>query len=126
MRKDARDDDSEEAESLYDEDLAIRAALENWDAFPFLGGILKVEEEIIAYTIAEELDSQTLDVRFEKAMDNYSGSYQAINQLFLKNQGAGYAWVNREEDMGEPGLRAAKLSYNPVKMLKKYRVQFMA
>ena len=126
MRKDARDDDSEEAESLYDEDLAIRAALENWDSFPFLGGILKVEDEIIAYTIAEELDSQTLDVRFEKAMDNYSGSYQAINQLFLKNQGAGYAWVNREEDMGEPGLRAAKLSYNPVKMLKKYRVQFMA
>ncbi|MBR1672189.1 MAG: DUF2156 domain-containing protein [Fretibacterium sp.] len=115
-----------EVSSLYDEDLAIRTALERWDDFPFLGGLLKVEDEIIAYTIAEELDSQTLDIRFEKAFGEYAGSYQAINQLFLKNQGAAYTWVNREEDMGELGLRNAKLSYNPVRMLEKYRVTVLA
>lgn len=113
----------DETVSLYDEDLAIRAALERWDDFPFLGGILKVEDEIVAYTIAEELDSRTLDIRFEKAFGEYAGSYQAINQLFLKNQGAGYDWVNREEDMGEEGLRASKLSYGPTDMLKKYGVR---
>ena len=117
---------ADEAVSLYDEDLAIRTALENWDDFPFLGGIIKVDDEIVAYTIAEELDSQTLDIRFEKAFGEYAGSYQAINHLFLENQGAAYVWVNREEDMGEPGLRAAKLSYNPVKMLEKYTVEFLA
>ena len=113
---------ADETASLYDEDLAIHSALKKWEEFPFLGGILKVEDEIIAYTIAEELDEQTLDIRFEKAFGEYTGSYQAINQLFLKNQGASYTWVNREEDMGEEGLRGAKLSYNPVHMLKKYRV----
>ncbi|MCR4817995.1 MAG: phosphatidylglycerol lysyltransferase domain-containing protein [Fretibacterium sp.] len=118
--------DAEEVVSLYDEDLAIRAALESWDDFPFLGGILRVEGEIVAYTIAEELDLQTLDIRFEKALGEYTGSYQAINQLFLKNQGASYIWVNREEDMGEPGLRKAKLSYNPARMLEKYRVTLLA
>lgn len=117
---------AEEVVSLYDEDLAIRAALERWEDFPFLGGILKVEDEIVAYTIAEELDAQTLDIRFEKALGEYTGSYQAINQLFLKNQGTSYTWVNREEDMGEPGLRNAKLSYNPVRMLEKYRVTLLA
>ena len=117
---------AEEVVSLYDEDLAIRAALEHWEDFPFLGGILKVEDEIVAYTIAEELDAQTLDIRFEKALGEYTGSYQAINQLFLKNQGTSYTWVNREEDMGEPGLRNAKLSYNPVRMLEKYRVTLLA
>ena len=85
-----------------------------------------MEDEIVAYTIAEELDAQTLDIRFEKALGEYTGSYQAINQLFLKNQGTSYTWVNREEDMGEPGLRNAKLSYNPVRMLEKYRVTLLA
>ena len=122
-RREAEDNDAAETASLYDEDHAVRTALERWEDFPFLGGVLKVEGEIIGYTIAEELDAQTLDIRFEKAVNSYHGSYQALNQLFLQNQGSGYAWVNREEDMGEPGLRAAKLSYNPVRMLKKYRVR---
>lgn len=117
--------DDSEAASLYDEDLAIRAALERWEDFPLLGGVLKVEDEIVAYTIAEELDAQTLDIRFEKALGEYAGSYQAINQMFLKNQGSGYAWVNREEDMGEPGLRAAKESYCPARMLRKFRIEVM-
>ncbi|MBQ7264130.1 MAG: DUF2156 domain-containing protein [Synergistaceae bacterium] len=116
----------EEVVSLHHEELFIRAALEAWDDFPFLGGILKADDELVAYTIAEELDERTLDIRFEKAMGDYAGSYQAINQLFLKEQGAGYEWVDREEDMGEPGLRAAKMSYCPVRMLEKYRVEIIA
>lgn len=120
-----RDESMNESEiaSLLGEDLAIRTALENWGKFPLLGGILKVNDQIIAYTIAEELDGENLDIRFEKAFGEYAGSYQAINQFFLKNQGASYQWVNREEDMGEEGLRAAKLSYNPAYMLKKYRIK---
>lgn len=111
-----------EIASLLDEDNAIRTAIEYWDKFPLLGGILKVDDKIIAYTIAEELSPEMLDIRFEKAFGEYAGSYQAINQFFLKNQGANYKCVNREEDMGEEGLRAAKLSYNPVFMVKKYKI----
>ena len=74
----------DETVSLYDEDLAIRAALERWDDFPFLGGILKVDDEIVAYTIAEELDSRTLDIRFEKAFGELrrklSGHQSALPQ----------------------------------------------
>ena len=115
----------EEAASLLDEDLAIRNALEKWNDFKLSGGIIKVDEKIIAYTIAEELDSENIDVSFEKAFSEYTGSYQAINYMFLKNQCSGYKWANREEDMGEPGLREAKMSYNPAMMLEKYQLEIL-
>ena len=115
----------DEAASLDDEDTAIRNALDKWDVFGFIGGLLRVDGKIMAYTIAEELDSENLDVRFEKAFPEYAGSYQAINYMFLKNQGAKYKFVNREEDMGEPGLREAKLSYNPILMLEKYQMEIL-
>ena len=115
----------EEAASLYDEDIAIRNAFEKWNEFRFSGGIIKVDEKIIAYTITEELDEKNLDVRFEKAFSEYAGSYQAINYMFMKNHGYKYEWANREEDMGEPGLREAKMSYNPAMMLEKYELEIL-
>ncbi|MBQ3403010.1 MAG: DUF2156 domain-containing protein [Synergistaceae bacterium] len=115
----------EEVASLADEDTAIQNALDKWEDFRFMGGMLKVDGKIIAYTIAEELDPENLDVRFEKAFPEYAGSYQAINYMFLKEQGTGYTWVNREEDMGEPGLREAKISYNPAMMLEKYQMEIL-
>ena len=115
----------DEAASLLDEDIAIQNALKKWDDFNFCGGILKVDEKIIAYTIAQKLDEKNIDIHFEKAFGEYAGSYQAINYLFLKNQASNFEFVNREEDMGEPGLREAKLSYNPVMMLKKYQMEIL-
>lgn len=115
----------DEAASLLDEDEAIKEALNHWDEFNFIGGLIKVNDNIIAYTIAQELDTQNLDVCFEKAFAEYAGSYQAINYLFLKNLPKTYLYINREEDMGEPGLREAKLSYNPVMMLEKYQLEIL-
>ena len=115
----------EEAASLYNEDVAIQDVLEKWNDFDLIGGILKVDEKIIAYTIANKLDEKNLDVMFEKAFPEYTGSYQAINYMFLKNQALNYEFANREEDMGEPGLREAKLSYNPSMMLKKYTLEIL-
>ena len=43
-----------------------------------------------------------------------------INWLFTQHAWSGVTYINREEDMGIPGLRKAKLSYNPIKMVKKY------
>jgi hypothetical protein len=60
-------------------------------------------------------------VHFEKGLADYKGVYQAINQTFLEHACAGFTWANREQDMGEEGVRKAKESYNPVRFLKKYR-----
>ena len=116
---------SDEVASLLDEDHAIKTALEKWNEFKFSGGIIKIENKIIAYTIAEELDDENINIKFEKAFSEYAGSYQAINNLFLRNSCTKYKYANREEDLGEAGLREAKISYNPVKMLKKYTVEIL-
>jgi len=86
------------------------------------GAGLLVDQKMIAYTVAEELEPDTLVIHFEKGCPNYKGVYQAINQLFLKNSASGYKYVNREQDLGELGLRKAKESYHPVGYLKKYEV----
>ena len=115
----------DEIKSIDSEDVAIQNVLEKWNDFNLTGGVLKVDEKVIAYTIACELDEKNLDVMFEKAFPEYAGSYQAINFLFQKNQGYKYEFANREEDMGEPGLREAKLSYNPSMMLKKFIMEIL-
>jgi hypothetical protein len=109
---------------LCAEDLAIRRALEFWDVLPVTGAALFVDGKVAAYTIAEELSPDTIDIRFEKADSDYTGIYQALNKLFLERQGQTYQWVNREEDMGSEGLRKAKTSYHPDRFLKKYRLDW--
>ena len=51
------------------------------------------------------------------------GAYQMINNEFAKYYGKDVTYVNREEDVGDEGLRKAKLMYNPIKILKKYIVE---
>ncbi len=48
-----------------------------------------------------------------------------MNQLFLERMGSGFEWVNREQDMGDEGLRQAKMSYNPCRFVEKFRVRFL-
>jgi hypothetical protein len=74
--------------------------------------------------VGERLTPDMMVIHFEKGSDQYKGVYQAINQMFLEHQAAGIPWVNREQDIGDEGLRQAKLSYHPVRFLKKFRVSF--
>ena len=59
-------------------------------------------------------------IHFEKANTEYHGSYAMINQQFAANCWKDIPYINREEDMGIPGLRKAKRSYHPIKMVEKY------
>lgn len=101
----------------------IGSILANWDKLPMLvGGAIEVMGKIAAYTIAEAV-GDTLMIHFEKAGLAYNAAYQVINQEFLSREGEPYKYVNREEDMDDPGLRDAKMSYHPIGFVKKYRVK---
>ena len=72
---------------------------------------------------ASQLAEDTFDIHFEKARDDVSGAYNAINCQFARYLRLKYpevAFMNREDDMGLEGLRNAKLSYRPHHMVEKY------
>ena len=117
--------DCESSEALAAENRVIPRILERWDELAGItGGALFAEGSMIAYTLAESLTDQTVLIHFEKGDHAYKGVYQAINQMFLQDQEVGIKWVNREQDLGDPGLRKAKLSYQPVEFVEKFTVVY--
>jgi uncharacterized protein len=111
------------SEALMAENDAITRVLRAFDDIECLmGGVIRVEGRIVAYTVGECLGNNTLLIHFEKGDTRYKGVYQAINQYFLKAQEGRFALVNREQDLGDEGLRKAKLSYNPIRLQRKYDV----
>lgn len=111
---------------LLQENNGILRILSNWERIPRLvGGVIVVSGNIAAYTIGE-LACHTIFVHFEKASLEYGAAYQAINKEFMYhiiNEHPELAVANREEDMNDPGLREAKMSYMPTDFIKKYRVK---
>ncbi|MBR2947764.1 MAG: DUF2156 domain-containing protein [Bacteroidales bacterium] len=99
---------------------AVRKVLRDFIALELEGGILKMGEEVIAYTIGEPLSSDTYIVHIEKAFANIKGAYPMINQSFVLDRTEQFSYINREDDAGDEGLRKAKLSYNPAFLIEKY------
>lgn len=83
------------------------------------GGILRVNGEIVAFTLGEPVNEDTFVVHIEKAFSDVPGAYTMINQQFVEHECMGYRYVNREDDVGQEGLRKAKLSYKPAFLLEK-------
>jgi hypothetical protein len=108
-----------EDEDLEAEQEAIYEALNNFEKLHFNGGLLCVNDKCAAYTFGEMLNQNTLVIHIEKAHIEYNGAYQAINNFFLKNCCVDASYVNREQDLGLEGLRRAKESYKPIKMIEK-------
>ncbi len=108
-------------EGLSEEHLAIRNTLPLMEELGLTGGCLRQNGRIVAYTIGEPLNQDTFVVHIEKAFPDIQGAYPMINQQFVLHACQGFTYVNREEDLGDPGLRRAKMSYQPDIILDKYR-----
>ena len=79
----------------------------------------------MAFSIYEAIGPATVAVHFERALRSYKGLYQVINWETAKAVAAqGFDYINREEDMGDDGLREAKMSYFPVEIVKAYELNF--
>lgn len=83
------------------------------------GGILRVDGQIVGFTMGEPVCSDTFVVHIEKAFPDVQGAYTMINQQFVEHECMDYKYVNREEDTGDEGLRRAKRSYRPAFMVEK-------
>jgi hypothetical protein len=108
---------------LAAEDQAVHDLLLHYQDLPVTGATIRVDGRIEAFAIGSQLNRDTALVIAEKANSEIRGLYQAMNQMFCEKALSRYAWVNREQDAGEAGLRRAKLSYCPHHMVAKYRVR---
>ena len=114
----------EKDESATQERDGIELLFRNWDTLQLTGGLIKVFGNVEAFAIGEMLNHDTAIVHIEKANPEIRGLYQAINNDFARYAWAHTTYINREEDMGIPGLRQAKESYNPVKFVEKYTATY--
>jgi len=101
---------------------ALKEALDNFEELNLTGGAILVNDRIEAFSLGEELNPDTAVIHFEVANPKFEGLAQLINREFVRNEWAGYKFINREQDLGLPGLRKAKLSYHPHHLVKKYQV----
>ena len=95
---------------------------ETWNLVP--GGKYMVNHHgttLFAFTVGEKQTENCAIIHIEKADTAYEGSYAAINNLFVSNTMTDFEFINREEDMGLEGLRKAKMSYRPLRMIIKYK-----
>lgn len=94
-------------------------ALRLFKELELTGGVLKIDGEVVAFTIGEPISEDTFVVHIEKAFADIQGAYPMINQQFIEHECMQYQYINREEDTGAEGLRKAKLSYRPAFLVEK-------
>lgn len=107
---------------LANESVAIKEALIHFDQLNMKGGAILIDGKLEAFTLGEPLNPETVVIHIEKANPAFEGLYPLINQAFLENEWSAYLYVNREQDLGEEGLRKAKESYFPHHMIHKYTI----
>jgi hypothetical protein len=111
--------------SLLSEWDAVREILMNFTALDLRGGIVEVEGRIEAFTVGEVLNDETAVIHIEKANAEIPGLYAVINQQCCENCWRDITYVNREQDLGIPGLREAKISYYPHHFAEKFTIRLI-
>ena len=101
------------SKTINAEKQVMETIFSNWDALGMIGGSIFVDGHMVAFTYGTAVTTDTFDVCVEKADRHVEGAFAIINQQFAEHLPEQYVYLNREEDMGIPGLRQAKLSYHP-------------
>ncbi len=87
--------------------------------------MLLIQDKVEAFSLAELLNRETAVIHVEKANPEIPGLYPMINQEFCEKTWSHVLWINREQDLGEPGLRKAKESYFPDHLVDKFRIRMV-
>lgn len=109
-------------EVLENERKAIVYSMANFFELGLSGIALRINGSIEAISVFEQMNSDTAVVHFEKGSPDYDGVYKAVNMETAERLLNKVAFIDREEDLGIPGLRKAKLSYHPHHFVEVYHI----
>lgn len=105
---------------LIGEHEAINRTLDHFFELDLMGGVLMDKGAPLAFCYGSKISDEVLCTHVEKAFHDVNGAYAVINREFARAYGDAFTYINREDDLGEEGLRKAKLSYQPAWLEKKY------
>lgn len=125
MSKQWLEGSTENREDLMSELEIIEFVFAHYNELGYVGGLIRVDGRVIAYTMGEALNEETFCVHFEKAFSDIRGAYPIINQQFVENELSSYKYINREDDVGLENLRKAKYSYHPAFLFEKYEAEIV-
>lgn len=107
--------------SLSAETAATREGLLLADELGLSGVVVLTDRGVAAFALGEQLNDSTVVCLFEKADPFLEGAAQLVNREYSRLQPLDCIFINREQDLGDSGLREAKNSYHPVAMVRKFR-----
>lgn len=110
-------DAEESTPALQHEFRAICHALELRDALQLTGGVLYVDTAPVGMAIVSHITPDVADIHYEKCLPDWRDAYTLINRETARRVSC--TFINREEDLDQPGLRKAKESYHPAFLLPK-------
>jgi uncharacterized protein len=121
-----RDEEHPVFEGMLKRELAaLECTLKHFEEFEQQGVLISVGGRPVAFSIYEAISPTTVAIHFERALRSYKGLYQVINcetSKVIVSQG--FQFINREEDLGNEGLRDAKMSYHPLEVIPAYEMIF--
>lgn len=102
------------------EEKIVEYLFEHFDELGIFAGAIKVDGNIVAFSLGSSINRDTFDVHIEKANRDFEGAFAIINQQMAEHLPQNFVYINREEDLGIEGLRKAKQSYYPFQLIEKY------
>lgn len=105
------------------ESSATREAVERFTDLGLFGVAVREGDRLLGFALGERLNRHTAVCHFEKGDPFTEGVSQLVNREFARTLPHDVTFINREQDLGDEGLRQAKLSYHPVRLVEKGRVR---
>jgi hypothetical protein len=107
--------------SDYDlEKEVVSIALNDLEGFNLIADVIEINGKIAAFAAGEISPNGQGVIHFEKGDLNYRGIFQLLDNLFIKERLANCQVINKQEDMGIEGLKRAKLSYHPIRLVERF------
>jgi len=95
---------------------------DNYALYGMEGWLLEDEGRMIGVSVSEVV-GDTLYCHIEKADREVTGAYPMLAWRTAEAFAGRVAYANREEDVGDLGLRRSKMGYHPIEISPKYLVR---
>lgn len=101
---------------------ALERAFEDFLELRLSGGVMRVDGRLEGFILGSPLNGEMIAAHFEYANLALTGIYQALLSETCAGVYHSYPLVNLEPDLGLPGLRKVKRSYQPLRLEEKFEI----